>query len=166
MEINVIEVETKLHVLATNFSNSYFSNMYDQYQIVFENSNVVEEMEMLHVLSAKLDKRTPSFIINKDRALLDSILDSYTYLITVYKHITNVSLLSPKFKRYDMIKYLHDWCKQVSVNSTKEVVTPEFEEKISQLADYLIPTPTSYKTKQEEMNAKANAHFAKILKNK
>lgn len=78
MSIDVIPVETTLQVLATNFSNSYFSCMHDQYAIVFKNSNVIEEMETLDILITKPDKRRPSTIINRDRALLAFILDSYT----------------------------------------------------------------------------------------
>jgi hypothetical protein len=130
MNIEIIEVETKLHVLATNFSNSYFSGILDQYQVVFKNSNVVEEMETLDLLSTKLDKRKPSIIINKDRALLASILDSYTYLISVYKTLAHVQMLSPKFKRYDMVKYLHDWCKASAGGDVKALVKEVVKEMI------------------------------------
>lgn len=130
MTIEVIEVETKLHILAMNFSNSYFSCMYDHYQIVFTNSNIVEEMETLHVLSAKLDTKKPSNVTSKDRALLDSILESYTYLITVYKSLANISMLSPKYKRYEMVKYLHDWCKASAGTDVKVLVAEVVKEMI------------------------------------
>ena len=133
MKIEVIEVETKLHVLAMSFSNSYFSCIHDHYQIVFTNSNIVEEMETLHLLSTKLDKKKPTTAISKDRALLDAILESYTYLITVYKSLANITMLSPKYKRYDMVKFLTDWCKASAHTDVKvlvkevvrEVVEPE-----------------------------------------
>ncbi|MEB0263905.1 MULTISPECIES: hypothetical protein [unclassified Mucilaginibacter] len=102
----------------------------DQYQIVFKNSNVVEEMETLDILSAKLNKRKPSIIINKGRALLASILDSYTYLISVYKTLAHIQMLSPNFKRYDMVKYQHDWCKASAGSDVKVLVAEVVKELI------------------------------------
>lgn len=130
MTIDPIEVEAKLQVLAINFSNSYFTCVSEQYQTVFKNSNVVDEMEALDELSIKLMDRLQTTIIKKDRALLQAILESYTYLITVYQNLTNVKQFSPKLKRYDMVKYLHDWCKASAGADVKVLVAEVVKEMI------------------------------------
>ncbi len=130
MNIDPIEVEAKLQVLAMNFSNSYFTCVAEHYQTVFKNSNVVDEMEALDELSIKLMNRLQTTIIKKDRALLQSILESYTYLITVYQNLTNVKQFSPKLKRYDMEKYLHDWCKASAGSDVKALVAEVVKEMI------------------------------------
>jgi hypothetical protein len=122
MKIDPIIVQAQLQVLAVNFSNSYFTCVAEQYQTVFKNSNVVDEMEALDELSIKLTNRLQTTIIKKERALLQSILESYTYLITVYQNITNTKQFSPKLKRYDMVKYLHDWCRASAGGDVKELV--------------------------------------------
>ena len=130
MNIDLIEVEAKLQVLAMNFSNSYFTCVAEQYQTVFKNSNVVDEMEALDELSIKLANRMQTVIIKKDRDLLESILESYTYLITIYKTLTNTKMLSPKYKRYEMVKFLHDWCKASAGGDVKKLVKEVVKEMI------------------------------------
>lgn len=129
MDIDPIIVQAQLQVLAVNFSNSYFTSA-AEYLTVFKNSNVIDEMEALDELSIKLTNRLQTAIIKKDRALLQSILESYTYLITVYQNLTNVKQFSPKLKRYDMVKYLHDWCKVSAGGDVKELVKEVVKEMI------------------------------------
>jgi len=130
MNIDPIEVEAKLQVLAMNFSNSYFTCVAERYQTIFKNSNVVDEMDALDELSVKLTNRLQTTIIKKDRALLQSILESYTYLITVYQNLTNVKQFSPKLKRYGMTQYLHDWCKASAGSDIKALVAEVVKEMI------------------------------------
>jgi len=130
MEIDPIIIEAQLQVLAVNFNNSYFTCVAEQYQTVFKNSNVVDEMEALDELSIKLANRMQTVIIKKDRHLLESILESYTYLITIYKTLTNTKMLSPKYKRYEMTKYLHDWCKASAGADVKVLVAEVVKEMI------------------------------------
>jgi hypothetical protein len=163
MNINIIEVESNIHLLAMNFSNTFFQSVGNNYAVVFNNSNVVDEWETLDLLYLKLLNRKQTVIIKKDIALLSSTLESYTLLIGAYKALNNISIISPKLKRYDMVKYLQDKCKEASTNSTKDFITPEFKDTMTSFIKHLTPTATVYKSKKEEMEAKANAHFAKLL---
>lgn len=56
MNIDPIVVEAQLQVLAVNFSNSYFTCVAEQYQTVFKNSSVIDEMDALDELSIKRPK--------------------------------------------------------------------------------------------------------------
>jgi len=171
MEIDVIEVEVKLQLIAMSFSNTFFKSVADNYQVVFENSNVVDEMDALDELSLKLAKRSQTKMIKKDSQLLESILEYYTYLIAVYKTIANVKDFPTKLKRYDMIKYLQDWCKKTSgeelINWGKgfadEVLNSDMAEKIDKLAERINPTMSEYMSKEEKMNAIVKAEISKVL---
>jgi hypothetical protein len=174
MEIDIIEVEVKLQLLAMSFSNTFFKSVADKYQVVFETSNVIDEMDALDELSIKVANRSQTRMIKKDSKLLESILEYYTYLISVYKTLANVNEIPIKLKRYDMIKYLQDWCKKTSgeelMNWGKgfvdEVLNSDMAVKIDALAERINPTMSEYMTKEERMIATVDAEIAKILSKK
>ncbi len=103
---------------------------------------MVDETDALDELGIKLANRLQTTIIKKDRALLQSILESYTYLIIVYQNLTNIKQFSPKLKRYDMVKYLHDWCK-ASAGSNVKVLVAEKQQKISSFSSSLLKSDGS-----------------------
>lgn len=171
MEIDVIELEVKLHLLAMGFSNTFFKTVGDNYQIIFENSNVVDEMEALEALFTKLAKRSPTKMILKDRKLVDGILENYTYLISTYRTIAKISEIPNKLKRYDMEKQLREWCKKVSGEelmnfgqaAADKILISAMAEQIDGISEHLKPTMSKYKTEQEKMDAIVKAEISKIF---
>lgn len=171
MEIDVIEVEVKLQLLAINFSNTFFKSVADNYQVTFETSNVIDEMDALDELSLKLVNRHQTKMIKKDRQLLQSILECYTYLITVYRTVTNVEKFPIKLKRYEMVKYLQDWCRKTSGEElmdfgkgvVDQILNSDMAEKINSLADRVNPPMSEYMSKETKMKATVDSEIAKIL---
>jgi hypothetical protein len=161
MKIEIIELQSKIELLNSNFTNSFFKNVRDNYLVVFENSNVVDEIETLDKLLLDFSKKKPSYGMNKDRDMLYFITEVYTYLITVYRHLTNTTMLSPKFKRYELVKYLQDYAKeQEKINPTPHI-NDRIEGKIDSINKIINPTLSTSLTQKEKAQLRADAIVAK-----
>ncbi|MBC8987562.1 hypothetical protein H9X96_17470 [Pedobacter sp. N36a] len=126
MEYGVL-IESKLDLLEMLFGQTFLSTTRKNYLIEFENSNVVDEMEILNEFFTQLLSSAPTKKNKKDLNHLTTLIDTYTFLISEYKNITRISHLPSNLKRQVLFQYLRKHIKTQPINP-KELLIAAIKE--------------------------------------